>query len=123
MNCFNHRDVSAVGLCKSCGKALCPDCWTELTNGLACKDSCESRVNRINRMLDSNAQVMRVARLQLKSLGLFCIIAGIAFCALAVWVNQTIGSSFACFVAFFGVAFTVFGFLRLSRKQDYPQSN
>ena len=47
MNCFNHRDKPAIGLCKSCGKALCEDCLTEVPNGLACKGSCEDRVNMI----------------------------------------------------------------------------
>ena len=64
MNCFNHRAVPAVGLCKSCGKALCGDCLTELANGLACKGKCESRVAMINRILDSNAKIVSAARHQ-----------------------------------------------------------
>ena len=44
MNCFNHRDTTAVGVCKACGKALCSDCLAEVEGGLACKDNCESKV-------------------------------------------------------------------------------
>ena len=92
MNCFNHPAVPAVGLCKSCGKALCRDCVTELVNGLACKGKCESRVNMLNRMVDSSAKrldasakIVSGARQQMRSVGLFCLLMGIGFDVFAVW--------------------------------------
>ncbi len=44
MKCFDHADVDAVGLCKSCGKGLCKRCAVDLGEGLACADSCELAV-------------------------------------------------------------------------------
>jgi hypothetical protein len=43
MNCFRHQDSSAVGLCKTCFKAVCPECAADVGNGLACKNSCEEK--------------------------------------------------------------------------------
>lgn len=40
MHCFSHRDVSAIGLCKSCFKAVCSQCVQELKEGLACSEDC-----------------------------------------------------------------------------------
>lgn len=44
MRCFDHPDVEAVGLCKSCGKGLCVRCAHDLARGLACRDRCEQDV-------------------------------------------------------------------------------
>jgi len=44
MNCFNHTDVAAVGVCKACGKALCPDCITEAQGAMVCRNSCEDHL-------------------------------------------------------------------------------
>ncbi|MBI5933960.1 MAG: hypothetical protein HY867_09655 [Chloroflexi bacterium] len=38
MNCFNHPDVPAVGVCKTCQKGLCIVCAYDLGNGIACKN-------------------------------------------------------------------------------------
>ena len=44
MNCFQHADRSAVGVCRACGKALCRDCLVEVEGGIACRDTCEEQV-------------------------------------------------------------------------------
>ena len=38
MNCFNHPDVPAVGICKACQKGLCKECAFDLGHGIACKN-------------------------------------------------------------------------------------
>ena len=52
MNCYNHQDRPAVGICKNCNKGLCRDCAVDVGNGLACKDSCEEEVRAINDMTE-----------------------------------------------------------------------
>ncbi len=37
MNCFNHPDTPAIGICKFCQKGLCKECAYDLSHGLACK--------------------------------------------------------------------------------------
>lgn len=38
MKCFNHHDRDAFGVCKSCGKALCLECFDEVDGMLTCKN-------------------------------------------------------------------------------------
>jgi hypothetical protein len=48
MKCFYHPNVDAVGVCKSCGRALCRDCITEVGLSCSCKGRCESVVATMN---------------------------------------------------------------------------
>jgi hypothetical protein len=54
MKCFNHPDVEAVGICKSCNKGICKECLTEVENGIACKGKCEDEVKELNSLLKRN---------------------------------------------------------------------
>ena len=38
MNCFNHPNIPAVGICKYCQKGLCMECALDLGHGIACKN-------------------------------------------------------------------------------------
>ena len=96
MNCFNHPSEPAVGLCKSCCKALCRGCVTELENGLACRGtSCEERVRLINRIIDNNKKVLSVANTQNRIAVTMTLGMGAAFCAFGAlfWttINEYLG--------------------------------
>jgi hypothetical protein len=82
MNCFNHRTSPAIGICKSCGKGVCQGCAVDTGNGLACRDSCESRVRLLTRMVDNNAKVMKTANAQTRSAGIYGLITGLVFLAM-----------------------------------------
>jgi hypothetical protein len=49
MNCFNHTDRPAIGICKSCGKGLCRECMAETRTALLCGDSCAPRIRAGNK--------------------------------------------------------------------------
>lgn len=51
MKCYNHHEVDAVGICKSCSKGLCPDCLTEVENGIACTTTCVEDVQLLNSLV------------------------------------------------------------------------
>ncbi len=61
MRCFNHQDKDSVGSCKHCGKGLCPACLTDLGHGLACRDTHEQAVERINTLITRNSQAQSMA--------------------------------------------------------------
>jgi hypothetical protein len=41
MECFNHDAIQAVGLCRSCNKAVCKSCALVFPKGMACSEACE----------------------------------------------------------------------------------
>ena len=38
MNCTNHQDVEAQGMCAYCGKPFCKDCLVEVKGRMYCKE-------------------------------------------------------------------------------------
>ena len=62
MHCFIHQTDPAVGLCKTCFKALCPECAVDVGNGLACRGECEHRVSELNQMWERSAKIYGVGR-------------------------------------------------------------
>jgi hypothetical protein len=136
MNCFNHRDKPAIGICKSCGKGLCGDCVAELPNVLACKDSCEKQVDLIGRHTDSDAETKSDAKWRLCDTrvrsffaGIFfavalgvCIVAVyfekdnplIAYLALVIWLI-----AYSAFGVLWGIYELIAGIFRMRRKLKY----
>jgi hypothetical protein len=62
MNCYRHPSVNAVGLCKTCFKALCPECAADVGNGLACKGECEEKVAELNEMWERSAKIYGIGK-------------------------------------------------------------
>jgi hypothetical protein len=123
MNCFYHPGISAVGICKSCGKGLCPDCATDLGQGLACRHRCEADVTAL---LDLTARNIRNApayeRIVRSSRGaqyagaVFLLLMGSVFAALPI--DQYFTGQFQAFDLFplvLGMLFFAFGILNLLR--------
>ena len=59
MRCFYHPDQDAVGMCKNCGRGLCPQSLAEVENGLACKGRCEEQVRAINMVQDRSRRMVQ----------------------------------------------------------------
>lgn len=57
MNCYQHRDQPAVGICKACQKAVCPTCAIDTGRGLACSEACVPEVDAYNQMMDKSKQI------------------------------------------------------------------
>ena len=53
MKCFYDRSQDAIGMCKSCCRAICAEHTTEFDDGLACRGRCEAQVERINEMINN----------------------------------------------------------------------
>ena len=48
MRCFVHHDHEAVGICRACGKGLCPDCAVDLGHSISCKGACEQKAKEMH---------------------------------------------------------------------------
>ncbi|MCX6900957.1 MAG: hypothetical protein NT105_19965 [Verrucomicrobia bacterium] len=122
MNCFKHNDRVAVGICRSCAKGLCMECAAPLTNGLACKGSCEERVNLLNKMIDNNAKTLSAARYQTKSHAVITLIIGAMILVFGGILKSTAeaGQTMPLFFLCSAPVFIVLGILRLMKKSQYP---
>ena len=56
MQCFKHREESAVAICKHCGKATCADCCEDTGQGVACSAACEGALLESARLRDKLKQ-------------------------------------------------------------------
>ena len=127
MNCFNHRNIPAIGLCKSCGKGLCEDCAAELATGIACKAACENAVdlhssevqNILSTMLELDKRISRTSRNQIRSSGVIALLLGIGLLIFAVWAYREIGSLIPYFLGMYGILSLAMGILRLNWQKEY----
>ncbi len=55
MNCFTHQQSVAIGICRYCGKGICPACCKESTHGVACSTACASE-------LEKNAELLAISK-------------------------------------------------------------
>lgn len=120
MNCFTHQSRVAVGVCKGCGRGLCPDCAVELTNGIACKGRCEERVEFINKVTDVNRDVLKVANRNMKASATFSLALG----SLALFVGMALsfssGLATGLFPLVFGGLLVWVGSARWRARTRYP---
>lgn len=68
MNCFQGHEQPAVGICKSCGKAVCPECAIEFPKGLACSDACQKDVKEIIEMNERSKKIYGIGDYQTNKL-------------------------------------------------------
>ena len=52
MQCYQHQDRAAIGVCKACQKAVCSTCGQDTGRGLACSEACVNEVKVINEIID-----------------------------------------------------------------------
>lgn len=120
MHCFRHRDKPALGICKSCGKGLCSECFVELANGIACRTGCEERVALINRIVDNNARVMQVANRQLRIAACAGLLVGIVLIGFAVYTSSRQEPFLTLFFGTLGIIATAFSLTRFRKAILYP---
>jgi hypothetical protein len=108
MKCFTHRDSDAIAICRSCGRALCPDCISEVGLSCACKNRCEADVQRFNAMLtQGRPALINPAKLVGYDRVAFILALGAAFVCFGLYYEKGHGPSL--FFIGFGVLFFIFG--------------
>ena len=60
MKCFNHHEKDAVGVCKFCLKGICPECLTDLDQGIACKNNHEADVEFLGKLINQSKQTIKL---------------------------------------------------------------
>ncbi|AXX98764.1 hypothetical protein [Profundibacter amoris] len=113
MQCYNHDDQNAVGLCKACGKGLCHDCAADLGHGLACKGVHEDKVTSLNQITTKSAEIYNAAPKNALIAPLFVLAMGAIFIGSGFYYG--IGRS--TLSTTMGVLFAVYGLVMLVRNR------
>ena len=104
MKCYQHRTHDAVGVCKSCGKAVCAACAVDLGFAITCPGKCQN-IAATYHQLNANAQAIYSAQKRSK----FIAPAFVAlFGVLILMFEIRDGLSFN-FMSVFGSMFVLFG--------------
>ena len=51
MNCFEHPQKPAVGMCTNCGRGLCKECTTVVEGLLSCRGACQNEITRKRQLM------------------------------------------------------------------------
>lgn len=62
MQCFIHHGEPAVGVCRSCHKAVCDKCLIDTGKGLACSEECKKDILETDKVIGINKKVYGVGQ-------------------------------------------------------------
>lgn len=113
MKCYYHHPADAVALCKSCGRALCPDCCADVHPGTACKQRCEQAVADLNTIIERSKTAYVKTGLAYKRSATAILIMGIIFLGfglLPILINDDYGASFMAVIGFIFLLWSFFSF-------------
>lgn len=57
MNCFNHIQETAVGICKVCHKAVCQTCTKDEGYGIVCSETCLQELREQREVIERNKKI------------------------------------------------------------------
>ena len=117
MKCYSHRGEDAVGVCKSCQKALCAECAVDLGKGIACRDRCEEDVKQLIAIVDASIRYSPASRSLVgaaKRTGMLSAGFLVAMGAVFLWWGMTTDEGLG-FSTVFGGGFVLYGVLQLIR--------
>jgi hypothetical protein len=116
MKCFYHADRDAVGVCKSCQRALCRDCVAEVEKGIACKSRCEEDVRQLAQLIDQNARYQPASTFVLSRMRRTRIAAALFYFAMGVgFIAWGVMHPYIRFISLLGVVFIIYGAFTLSQ--------
>ena len=121
MKCFYHNSLDAVGICKNCNKGVCIDCAADVTNGIACKNSCETEVEAINQIVyRSKTSYQKASSAYLRNAFIFLLL-GIIFLIYG-GIDISSRSVFGWFTFLIGIVFVLGAIFYFSLAKKYTQN-
>ncbi len=127
MRCFYHREKEAVGICKSCNRGICGDCASEIPDGIACLDRCESLAMELSALISRNSRFSANTRrggIEYTAIGIFFIAFGLVFAGLAAFSTapRFIGGNSAMALLFVAAGLASFIYGRRINRLWAPRS-
>jgi len=122
MKCFNHDTSDAVGICKSCNKALCHSCAVDVGNGLACAGACEQEVRALNEQIRRNRTASQKTGYAYQRNAVVCALIALVFVYLSIDAYQTGRTPLLVVTAGSTVIFFMAAFFNYSAAQKFMKS-
>ena len=120
MRCYYHRDIEAIGICKSCNRGLCAECAAEVGDGLACTDRCEEMVAQLNSLLSKGSGSYQTARGVYLRSGMLYLLASAGFFGFGLFaMRSAAGPGLGYAVIAFGVFLLLFSLSCFRAAQRY----
>jgi len=122
MKCYNHSDAEAVAVCRSCGRALCRACLTEIGLSSSCKGRCESVVATMNDLVErGRTAYQKSSAIQFRN-GIFIVLLGMTFLIIGIIPILKGQASDWTYVQFFiGVLFAGMGISSLISAKRFRE--
>ena len=71
MHCFNHKEIFAIGTCRSCNKALCENCFNFIIGCLCCKDlNCQKNIEIISELTNISCKIYMIGEYKNKKINI-----------------------------------------------------
>lgn len=118
MHCYEHNDKTAVGTCKHCYKALCPDCANDTGNGLACEKHIQ-RVNDINDLIERNITAIKDAPVNILIEPIFTVLLGSSFVVSGLFLVKKMQP----YLILLGAGFILYGIIIFIRNRKIFNRN
>lgn len=119
MNCFNHNEKQALGICKHCNKGICMECLTDLGDGLACTATCIEEVQTINKLINHNKKASKTTTGTWKMTGAFYMVVGTLFMTTSIFYFRKPD----VFLIGLGLIFVLFGLYSVLKSRIYKVKN
>ncbi|WP_345552560.1 hypothetical protein [Microbulbifer aestuariivivens] len=123
MKCYYHRDIEAIGICKSCQKGLCEKCAVDISPGLACINSCEEEVSSLNEVLERSKSAYQKTGSAYRRNGLSMLLAGLVFLLIGVLPIIISGEYGSSFIALLGLIFLLWSFFSYRSAKQIESSD
>ena len=91
MNCFNHPDTPAIGLCKYCQRGLCSECAAIVDDVLACKNRHEDEVRQLGQLAARNLFQSKRAGSSYTRNAIFYGLVGVLFAGFGIMQYRFLG--------------------------------
>jgi hypothetical protein len=106
MRCFVHHDQEAVGVCRACGKGLCPDCAVDLGHTICCR-ACVQKAQELQAQIVRNELATKAQKRNRFFLPIYFIAFGVIGLYFGLSFHST--STVANYALVIGAIFTIFG--------------
>ena len=108
MLCFNHPSAPAFGICRTCGKGVCPACVKPDPRGLVCSDPCREFMETQYEMIERARRVYNLGahKQRFPVNALIPLMMGVAMLGFGAWTGRNVTE--------LGVYFDVMGALSCS---------